>query len=346
MRINFNSCVCYQKKLWFITTHGFFMNYDIREDRYSVIVPKNIDNIHFNQVIDNMYEGNGNIYFVEQKGDVLYEYNIEDNYVFSYNLPKMNMVNWECFAGIYNYCDKLYFFSKNTNLVCVFDMKEKQVNKINYEINNEIRNSVIKENIVYLIGNKSIFSYDLLNNQYKKTVGIDTNIVKVCNYNNQIYVADESNNIYELDVRRFRLNKFFTIQDNKQSIGIMVVGNSKIFIFPSTEGRILSIDKNSKEICKENQPDDLLYNIPEWSKYYHCCEDADNIWLSNRQSNYLVFVDRKDDMLQWKKVKDAEELDLMPYLRKESVIREEDMSLRNFIKAYIEINEVKNDKTV
>ena len=49
----------------------------------------------------------------------------------------------------------------------------------------------------------------------------------------------------------------------------------------------------------DNYPDDFRYNELSWSRYHGSCENERYIWYANRSANYILRLDKKNDLAEW-----------------------------------------------
>ena len=332
--INFHTCIKIENKLWFITIDGYLMNYDFKLNEVKVIVPQNLKDLHFKQIVDDMIYYKDCIYFVEQDASLLYEYNIENNYCFYYKLPEFAMVNWECFSGIYRIDNYIYFFGKTANKICCFNTVNKEISvlKSNKDIvgNNSVK---IGQNIYFASENKVIV-YNLPEGKYVKEFEINIDIKRIFNYQNEIYILTKQNDIFLYD-NSFKTQSIIYSNDTIQTTVCIVVTENKIFVFPSTQGTIKSINKKNGDIKEIAKPLDMnFYNI-EWAKFYKYCDDGNTFWLANRMSNYTVCVNKKDESIQFIKIKCGTASQRIPYLKEKELLYNSDLNLEEFLTLYI-----------
>lgn len=333
--VNFHTCIKAEDKLWFITIDGYFMNYDLKLDKVKVIAPENLKELYFGQIVDKMFFYKGCIYFVEQDGSLLYEYDIKENYCYYYKLPKIEMVNWESFAGIYRIDDSIYFFGKKSNVIYDFNVVNKRINQFKIDSDILLKNSVIIGDNIYFAGDKEVIIFNLKEKKYISRYMVDVSIRYIFAYKNEIYLLSEQNDLYLYDTE-LKIKSVVYKKNKMQTIGRIVITENYMFVFPLTTGYILTINKKDGNIEKIVEPLDMIYNDIKWAKYYGNCEDKDTIWMANRMSNYTVFINKHDESIHFKKIINNSVKEKIPYLRKKPVLNQDDMSLDEFLTLCIE----------
>lgn len=335
-KVNFNSCIEYDGKLWFVTHSRYFMYYDIASNEYKAVVPSNISDIQIGNIADNMFCCNNKIYFLEQNAGCLYEYDIVNNYLYEYRLPNIKMVNWVCFACVCIKDDNIYMFTKDKGEIYCFNTNTKKIEKVISDINSDLRCSTIVSDKVYLVSENRIFVYDLNEKKYKTEYSVNISIKKIYYYKGQFYIITNDEEVYLTDEKFDKWEMIYRDDNHKQTIHNIAVCDNKIFIFPCFAGSILSIDKKTYEITEEAVPKDIKYFIPEWSKFYGEYECENRIWIANRQTNYLSFIDKVDEELKWIKVNGCDIKEILPYLKYKNVFEENELDLDEYIKLYVE----------
>lgn len=105
-------------------------------------------------------------------------------------------------------------------------------------VNNSVK---IGQNIYFASENKVIV-YNLPEGKYVKEFEINIDIKRIFNYQNEIYILTKQNDIFLYD-NSFKTQSIIYSNDTIQTTVCIVVTENKIFVFPSTQGTIKSINK-------------------------------------------------------------------------------------------------------
>lgn len=330
--INFHSCTKIDNKIWFMSVEGYLMNFDSISYQSQIVAPHNLSELYFKQVVDNMIPFNHQIYFVEQDGSKLYEYNIDTNYCNYYKIPKAELVNWGCFSGVYLFDQVIYLFPRSTGIIYCFDIISKKFAQISNDKEYHVMNSFRVQNRVYLYG-EQIICFDMCNNS----------IVEVyCFEEDSIFWMDQyQNTFFSLKDNRISI---WDCYDNSESVlykkeGLVdefqsfVPTKNKIFLLPGHSENILILDRKSGCLSTVSYPDDLYYIEKGWAKYYGYMKDGKYIWCANRVSNYLLCIDKEMEYIKWIKLKSPNLKEEVPYLRllDKSFFSESEISIEQFL---------------
>ena len=85
-----------------------------------------------------------------------------------------------------------------------------------------------------------------------------------------------------------------------KSYGKMICKNAKLFILPLREIDIVEYDLNNGSVRIRENPKDLVYYDMGWGKYLESCENNNLLWMANRMSNYILYID-EDENIRWRK---------------------------------------------
>ncbi|MCI8312142.1 MAG: hypothetical protein HFI12_08040 [Lachnospiraceae bacterium] len=290
------------------------MNFNIFTYQSKIIIPYNLAEIRFNQVIDDMIFIDNNLYFVEQDGSKLYEYNILTNYCNYYLIPNTKYLDWGCFSGVYLFGQIIYLFTRTAEFIHCFDTINKEFTSIVTGKMAIVMNSFRSGNKIYLYGEK-IICFDIENNflavtyyfdkekiywmnQYKSTIFFLTR--------NQIGIWDkDSNSKKSLYIETNLAEKFF----------LCLLTEDKVFMLPNQSKDILILDRKTGVSMYSIFPKDLYYIEKGWGKYYGYTEETQYIWCANRVSNYLLCIDKGNEDIKWIKIKPPALRDEIPYLK-------------------------------
>ena len=103
-------------------------------------------------------------------------------------------------------------------------------------------------------------------------------------------------------------------------------------MLPCLGQNICKINRTTGEPYIEENPVDLKYKEIGWSKYSGYCEDNEFIWCANRVSNYFLFIDKKNEQVNWAKMLQPAERDLAPYLSlRKGIFNESELDLKDFL---------------
>lgn len=312
--VNFHTCLKVDNKIWFISVEGYLMNFDIVTNESEIIIPNNLLGVCFKQVIDNMIYDDNKIYFVEQDGSKLFEYNQITNYCASYLIPDTKCINWECFSGIYLFGRIIYLFTKVSGVIHCFDIDSKRFTSINEEKNDIVLNSFRIQDRVYLYG-KKVICFDMSRHFFVGEYDFqEGDILWMNSYqNNILFLTKKQVGIWnQYDKLKTSL---YEEENVSQKFLISLSTENKIFVLPNHSKDILIIDKRTGKASYAILPDDLYYIENGWSKYWGYTEDDRFIWCANRVSNYVFSVDKKNEEIRWLKVKTPDLKSEIQYLK-------------------------------
>lgn len=334
--INFNSCVIADNKIWFISVQGYFMNYDYTKNVTHIVVPQNLAELEFKSVTDTMILNDKRIYFLEQDGKKLYEYDIATNYCHYYNMPKFEMSNWGCFAGIYLWNNKIYIFGKNAGRIYYFDTNTKDFMNVSNDNVRRVTCSARVNDKVYLANGDRVLSYSLSNEKYEEVYKFDNEVITwMRGRGNGIDILTQKDNVIEFDAGMNRKIPIYTPQNSSKMYVRACITNNKLFLLPNGLGseRVCVVEKETGNVNFAEQPEDLIYREIGWSKYSGYCEDQDKVWFANRVSNYFLSIEKKSGKVKWVKIPSPSLEDISLYLKKSNnrIIKEEEVELKQFL---------------
>lgn len=333
--INFNNCVAANNKLWFITIESLFMSYDLEKKETQYVVPNNYNELDFKQIIDDMIYHNGCIYFVEQTGKYMYEYNIEDNYCYRYSLPECQLVNWGCFSGIYLLGEYIYMFTRENSRIYVFDINEKKLTVKESSIDEMMDISVKVGKHIYFSNCKEVIKYNIDKNECESRCTLRKTLIWMTCYESDIYLIDKDSSIYVCDKEFNDMKEIFHNTDANRTICRLAITKDKVFAFPSFSEEYIVIDKETKKSESIPVPEDIEYDAIKWGKYLGISEDDKYIWLANRICNYAVYIDKAAQTLNFYKMKDDDIKGKIKLIEKVGVVYEADLSLQEFLNIYM-----------
>lgn len=317
-KVNFSNCILNKNKVWFVSTEGYFMNIDVDTKKSSYINLENLNGWINHPVIDNMFADKSSIYWVDQYGTYIHEYNTEQNKYYEYPLPTVEMIECQCFAGIYLYNEKLFIFPRNGLTRIEFDLQEKKYAvypwnysdedfKINRKGKMQLWCSVQCNNWVYLFErnrNKAIrmnfkdLNYESIDIPYELS-----DIEYIVFSNDIFYILSMNKDLYAWDGTLDGIERIYHCSDRELSFSRIAVTDHKIFLLPALSGKILIIDLQSYEVKEHDQyPKDLEYHESGWSKYWGYTEDKQYIWFANRTANYVLRINKYTEIIEWIKV--------------------------------------------
>lgn len=309
--VNFHTCTFADDKLWFITVEGYFMNIDIHSMRASFVYVD--QQIKLNTVTDKMLAVGKSIYWIEQGGGRMIEYDICAEKCAVFNLPKVEMVDWECFAAIAVWEKNIYIVPKCVDKLIIFDTETKQI------VERESRFGTLLAPIqtkclfdfsiqdgsdLYLFcsGKNKILKYNLSGDDietiiYSFEMGKVKSAVKE---KNEMYIMTDNCEIFHVDAHFALKEKIQYEEVYEKSYMILLMAGTSFYILPSLEKDIFWGQQMGSSVNKYmDYPDDFRYTDMGWSKYYRFTEGGGYIWLPNRSSNYLARMNQCTGALEW-----------------------------------------------
>lgn len=317
-KVNFSNCILNKNKVWFVSTEGYFMNIDVDTKKTSYIKLKNLNSWKKHPVTDNMFAYRGNIYWVDQFGKYIHEYDIDQNEYYEYQLPPVEMIEWQCYAGIYLYNEKLFLFPRIGLTRIEFDLHEKKYVvypwncsdedfKVNKKEDIQLWCSVQSNNWLYLFErnrNKAIrMNFENLSYEYIDIPHELSNIQHIVFKNNVFYILSVTGNLYIWDGCSKQVEEVYDCNDKELSFARIAITEHKVFLLPDLSEKIWIIDLENHEIKVQDQyPADLEYNESGWSKYFGYTEDKQYMWFANRTANYVLRINKYTEIIEWIKV--------------------------------------------
>lgn len=333
---NFHSCVIYGEKMWFVSTQGILMKYDCVNCHTDIVVPENVHEICFGQIIDSMVIFEDKIYFIEQDGSMLYEYDIVSNMCNSYQAPQVKMINWACYAGLYLYGDKIYLFTKDTMDIYCFDIRNKNFELIKSKYDKSVSCSMQKEHIAYLVCDKSIFCFNMKKRVFEEEYLFDNGeINSITSYQDYLYLLTKENQVISWNMKTGEKTILSDKNKEKDKFGSIFSTKNKLYLLPSLGNEIKIIDKLTNKISKGEEPEDLEYKEIGWAKYWNYFETEDYAYFANRVANYMLRINKKKEDMEWLKmlVPSGDETSYHKgRMYRNGFLLEENISLSDFLK--------------
>lgn len=233
--INFHSCIKVDHKIWFVSVEGYLMYFDTITYQSEIVVPKNLSGLHFGSVVDNMLSVDNEIYFVEQDGSKLYEYNRRTNDYVYYLIPDTEYINWGCFSGIYLFDRTIYLFTRTSDVIHCFDIINKKFTSIKTGKRDIVLNSFRIKNAVYLYG-KKVLCFDMDSHFF---------IREFCPEEGTIFWMNScQNTIFFLT--KSRMGIWNKIEKNKEILYVGEKLSEKFSVFLTTENKIFLLPNYQK----------------------------------------------------------------------------------------------------
>lgn len=316
--VNFFNCILIDKKLWFVSVDGYFMNIDIDTWKAKYVELGEMEDWKKHSVIDPMFEYNKSIYWVDQHGKDLHEFNLKFNRYCCYEFPNVDMIDWECFAGIYLNQGKLLFFPRNASYLVEFNISEKKY-VFYHELSEKLQGvfddkadtilwcSVRYDDWIYLFEKEGtkVIRFDLNRYQYD-IIELSDKVFDVCHvvlHDNIFYILSSNGSVYMWDKEEEKCEQIFVCYNDELSFSRIYVTEHKLFLLPALSSKILIVDLetyNVKELT--DYPIDLQYRDIEWGKYYGFCEDREFVWFANVKANYMIRINKKGEDIEWIKI--------------------------------------------
>lgn len=314
-RLLFSNCVLNKNKLWYVSVEGYLMYMDIDSGKVSYAEIKNIDTWEKHPVCDQMFVYKESVYWVDQFGKNMHEYNIRLEEFYLYELPETERFDL-CYAGIFMYENQLYLFPKKTPKLIIFDMEKKQVitacemyaelacrkdNKEDILLYNAVRHN----NCIYafLTDTETVVEFDLCNNQYRYLV-LPQKIADIrCAVwiNNMMHILTLRGNVYVWDMTDHVLREIYICNETKLSFVRLVVTKHKLFLLPSLSEKMMMMDLTGRNISEvDNRPKDMQYREINWAKYWGFDEDERYVFFANRTANYMLWINKESEEVEWK----------------------------------------------
>lgn len=309
--ICFNNCVLHDNKIWYVSINGYLMNLDLESRQVSYVEPERLEDWGKHPVTDDMFVLDNSVYWVDQYGKGLHEYNIKLQKYYQYKLPKMDMVEWGCFAGIYRYERKLFLFPKSTSYHLEFDLLERQLIRCPQACQNtEVKiSSVKKDNWIYLFErkkNKAVkFNLESREYAYVDVPGEIAEAIHIVECQNRFYILSQNGTVYLWNEEEGDIKEIYTGRHDEQEFGRIVVTKSKLFLLPGLGKRILIVNLQNHVISEQEQYPhdfDMEYCDLNWGKYFGIFKDTDYIWFANRKTNYMLRINRITENIEWIKI--------------------------------------------
>lgn len=316
-RLLFSNCVLNENRLWYISNQGYLMYMDVISGKVSYASIKNGNDWVKHPMSDPMFVYEGGVYWVDQFGKAVHEYNIGTEEYCLYELPETERLD-SCYAGIFMFADKLYMFPKKTQKLLVFDLKKKkaavreeiyedflarQKNKNNFGLTYAVQYR--KYIYIFLKDMETVWEVDLTDCTYR-TLRLPQKITDircaVC-ADDVMYIMTLNGSVYVWNVENDCFCGIYECQNKGLSFSRMIVAEHKLFMLPALSEKILIMDMEDKSVSETNHyPNDLQYRESNWDKYWGYAEDDQQVWFATRTSNYMLIINKKEEKIEWKKI--------------------------------------------
>lgn len=330
--INFHSCIKIDHYIWFVSVEGYLMNFDTITYQSEIVVPNNLPELCFKQIVDNMVSVNNQIYFVEQDGSKLYEYNQITNDCAYYLIPDSKYINYGCFSGIYLFDQIIYLFTRTIGVIHCFDTVSKKFTSIKENEKDTVMNSFRMHNKVYLY-NEKVTCFDMENHSFSKEICFgEGDIFWMSPYQNAIlFLTKERMGIWNPNDQSKR--SLYEEEGLAEKFLVFLTTENKSFLLSNQSKDILILDLRTGDSTYAILPKDLYYIEKGWSKYWRYTEDERYIWCANRVSNYVLSIDKWNEEIRWIKLKKTNLKDEIPYLEllDKQFFWENEMILKQFL---------------
>ncbi len=315
--IYFYNCIIYANKLWFVSTSHYFMNMDVETGQTSYVDWEERDSWKEHAVLDKMLTCGTSIYWLDRDRNSVHEYNAESNEYCYYPLPEVeeNVLGYG-FAGIYVYEDMIYFFLRNTLLVLRFDLRQKKWETYSELYLNWTSENVKRENLVcsvqvchwiYLFQSCGVivkFNLDNFQHEYITIPDELSNIIRVVWKNNKFYLLLSTGDVYIWDGKGENVEKIYSSLDTGRPFGEIYVTEHKMFLLPNRSEKILIVDLQNYSIINQAEcPEDIQYIDNTDGKYGAYTEDESYVWCDKRRANYILRINKKDEKIEWLKMR-------------------------------------------
>ena len=315
-KLNFNSCVYHDGLLWFVTQEGFFMKMDVVTLKTSY-VPLEPFGKRLPCVIDRMMIIQEKIYWINQFGTEVVEYDMKHNDLKEYYMPKMEVQDWACVAAVATSENKILIYSRHAPGLITFDLLRKTFEVTNQLYEELSKTIIIQDNDYWYTStekNKELYLFRK-NDSYVGKIqmaegeqGIlrfDCDILGVRQgvwKDDKLYTLCQTGTVYEWD-ENLRLKRIiYDCGNNKNDFSRIIVLDDKMFMLPICSKKILEINLNNLEInAYSDFPEDLLYENNDWCRYTGYDENLESVWFANRSGNYILKIDKIKQKIVWER---------------------------------------------
>lgn len=316
-RLLFSNCVLSENRLWYISNQGYLMYMDMITGKASYARIKNNEKWIKHPVSDPMYAVEGCVYWIDQFGRAVHEYNIQLEEYYLYELPVSERLD-TCYAGVFMYAGKMYMFPKKTRQLILFDLYNKEVTVQDDLFNDFLAQesrlnklplyyAVQCENLIYifLADMETVWEVNL-RNYIHRTLRLPQKITNISHsffINNKMYILDSNGNVYVWNIERNELCGIYECPQRELSFSRMIATKHKMFMLPAISEKILIMDLRDKIALEtDSYPDDLKYRESNWNKYWGYTEDEQYVWFATRISNYMLVINKEKEKIEWKKM--------------------------------------------
>lgn len=343
-----------EKNLWFVSHEGFFTKVNIQNGDTEVIELEPSAFKDFGNVIDSVLSVSGKLYFVNQHGTKLLQYDMQEDKCKVFDIPvSFKMINWGCFSSFVKYDKQIYMISKDLTMVLKFDtgLEEFSVDeKLIKSFSKYIQKGYLEDGVFSIVHDTKVYFvhktictlivWDMKNNtvdgyNYEDIEGI---CIHADMDEEGIVLLTGIGNIYMIDIVSGKVMRTAKLPTKgEHEYGRIVSGNKYWFVFPALGHSIYRIDKKTGRF---NQVTDVpieyvrVYSAPkDWGKYYGLQKYGNVVWLANRMYNLSICVDVFNDVIKWNKAAHISRENMIKQaVMSNSKLREGNITLREFIK--------------
>jgi len=270
---------------------------------------------------------NNKLYFADNLGEVLVEYNIKNNLYKIYNLDT-HMKDDNNIVDVLNCGKYIYVVSQHKGTLFIFDIEnqtlereealERKIKKI-YKDYTEcfIRCWKIGEYLYFIINDKDdydICRYDLTERELEELPKKEVfyGMIDAYCFEQKLYILQ---NEYSLIIWNIEDNTIETldieglgepIDNNKIKEGYffsMAVTKKNIWLFPTGDNEdiyVYDIVKKKSQIYNKYPSDFYYQNKKKWAKYADIKEREGLIYVAARMANYFLIIDVETGIETWK----------------------------------------------
>ena len=313
--IEFSTCVEAENKIWFVTTGGYFMNYNPEMESAQIVFPNNLDEINFRFIENPMIYFKNKIYFLEQDGSLLYEYDIRANRCNYYSFSKKKSGIFNGFVGAHLFQNRIYLFGKRMGQIYYFDVNSKQFTEISKKDGKIVSYTKLYNDKIYAAVESAFFCYDPVTDQITERMNFHGEIIhSFAKDEDCVYLLTRSNKVLLWDMKNDKYQTIYQENSDKQVYGRILITRNKLFLLPCLGTHICVIAKKEKAAMLEAEPEDLKYSGRNWSKYHGFCENDKYIYCANRMANYFLAINKDTEKIEWKKMPESDKKSQLKYL--------------------------------
>lgn len=340
----FSNCVLVDKELYFFDSYDGMpakMNLNSGQVFY-LNLPYNY-NITNDNVADLILQNNKKIYILQNAGNNLSEYNLEQNTCRQFNI-NCAYQPWGNFAAATIFEAKLYIFTRYENKIVKFDTNTDKICEKIY-IPGEGRAffgcRVYKTMWLFPRIGDNVVAYDMQTDEvYTHRLPMK---LEECVYaiqeEGKIYILNQYGMIYIWNLKKNNMEVVDKAEASEHvisnTVGRIVYTNHKLVILPSfgNDIKILDLIKNTVEIYSGYPNDFKYFTELKWAKYNGVCEDSEYFYFALRLSNYLLRIQKNNATLDWIKPIFPDENEKIKILLEngQRMFRELDYNLEDFV---------------